>query len=154
MYTKNVLRPEIIINSVINTGSKVNDPSVLHALYVQKRLSLAQLAAYFASSKYMIKNALNTFGIPIRTPGKRLRPSQCNIAYGKKIINDKLVDNPEELLVIRKILSLHQSGLSNRNVAKKLNEQSIPTKKKTSGWNHETIRQIIKRNKSKLKEDL
>ena len=100
----------------------------------------------------MIKNALNRFNIPIRSKGKRLRPSQCNIAYGKKIIDEKLVEHPEELLVIRKILTLHQSGLSNRNVAKKLNEQSIPTKKKTSGWNHETIRQIIKRNKLKLKE--
>ena len=154
MYTKNVLRPEIIINSVINTGIKLNNPAVLHELYIEKRLSIAQLAAYFSSSKCMVKNALNRFHIPIRTPGKRLRPSQYNIPFGKKIIKDKLVDHPEELLVVRKIITLHQSGLSNRNIAKKLNEQSIPTKKKSSGWNHETIRQIIKRYKSKLKEHL
>ena len=40
------LQPEIIINSVINTGSKLNDPSVLHELYVEKRQSIAQLAVY------------------------------------------------------------------------------------------------------------
>ena len=147
MYTNNVLHPEIIVKSVINTGSPLNDPAVLHDLYVQKGLSLKQMAALFASSKCLVRSALRKFDIPIRSVGIQQRPNSYNLPYGKKMAFGEVVDHPEEQKIIKLIVELHKAGSSNQAIAKHLDSRSIPTKKKNKGWNRETVRQILIRYK-------
>lgn len=124
----------------------MNDPSVLHELYVKRRLSQRQMAGLFASSKSAVQRALIRFNIDTNKPGNRLRPSPVNIPYGKKIVHEELVDHPKERRVVSLISSLKKSGVSNRGIAVHLNERMIPTKKKSAkGWHHEMIRQILLR---------
>ena len=145
-YTNFVLQWELVVKSVINTGSPLNDPSVLHELYVEKRLSQRQMAGLFASSKTSVQRALIRFNIDTNRPGNRLRPNPVNIPYGKKIVHEELVDHTKEQRVISLISALKKSGVSNRGIALHLNERMIPTKKKsTKGWHHEMIRQILLR---------
>ena len=146
-YTNNVLHPEISIKSVINTRSPLNDPNVLHQLYIENRLSQRQMAGLFASSKTAVQRALIRFNIKTNPTGKTIRPHPTNTLYGKKIVNEALVDHPEEQKTIGLILGLKNAGGSNRAIAVHLNERGIPTKKKSSkGWHHEMIRQILTRN--------
>jgi hypothetical protein len=55
--TGNVLQPKTVITSRVKTGIPVLDKFVLHQKYVLERRSIRQIAAQFASSKTLIRNA-------------------------------------------------------------------------------------------------
>ncbi len=105
------------------------------------------MAGLLASSKTAVQRALVRFNIQTNASGKRLRPHPVNVPYGKKVVNETLVEHPQEQKMIELVLDLKKSGVSNRAIANHLNARNIPTKKKApKGWHHEMIRQILIRN--------
>ena len=145
--TGNVLHAKTVIQSRIKTGLVPFNKAVLHQKYVIERCSMRQIAVEFASSKTAIRNALKTFGIPLRGRWKNPYRSH-NLPFGKKLRRRKVVDYRREQEVIRSILKMHDARLSNMAIAQALTAMRIPTKKRRLKWHHEMIRQILLRNRS------
>lgn len=70
--------------------------------------------------------------------------------YGYAYLDGKLLVDPKEQIIVRKILKLHQSGMSGNAIAKELNRQKIPSRTGKS-WRPCVVRRIIKANQSKKK---
>ena len=125
-YTNNIVHPEAQVKSVVNTRSPLNDPSVLQNIRSTR---------------------IFRFNIDTNKSGQRLRSHPENVPYGKKVVNETLIDHPEEQKPIGLISSPKSAGASNRAIAVLLNERGIPTKKRSfKGWHHEMIRQILAQN--------
>lgn len=138
------LRPEITILSNIYTTSKLYDKSFLHQKYIVETLSLRQIGALIFSSKTAVRNALIRFDIPLRekkTPPER----HGNPPYGIRRVGGKNIVHKQERRVIESIVKMKDEGLSNRAIARILNELKTPTKKQGKGWHHEQVRQILLR---------
>lgn len=73
--------------------------------------------------------------------------------YGKRIVGDKLVDEPSELEIIDKIMDMHQAGKRPREIARLLVEANIPCRG-NRWWYHTTVDNIINRTNSSEGHDL
>ena len=69
-----------------------------------------------------------------------------NAPYGYDWINGELVINETQAIVVREIFSSILSGIGTYTIAKKFNEQNIPTKR-GGAWHLETINGIIRNEK-------
>lgn len=67
--------------------------------------------------------------------------------YGYAYLDGQLIIDPKEQIIVRKIMKLHQSGLSGNAIAKELNRQKIPSRTDKS-WSPCVVRRIIKLNLS------
>lgn len=67
--------------------------------------------------------------------------------YGYAYLDGQLLVDPKEQIIVRKILKLHQSGLSGNAIARELNNQKILSRNGKL-WSPSVVREIIKRNKS------
>ncbi|MCE3012681.1 MAG: recombinase family protein [Proteobacteria bacterium] len=67
--------------------------------------------------------------------------------YGYAYLDGQLIIDPKEQIIVRKILKLHQSGLSGNAIARELNNQKIPSRNGKL-WSPPVVREIIKRNTS------
>ncbi|MFG1523477.1 recombinase family protein [Halobacteriovorax sp. RZ-3] len=66
------------------------------------------------------------------------------VPYGYNLLSDgTLESNPVELEAIEYILSLYESGVSYRSIAKRLTLEKIPTKTGGNRWHHDVISKII-----------
>jgi hypothetical protein len=63
--------------------------------------------------------------------------------YGYAYLDGQLLLDPKEQIVVRKILKIHQSGLSENDIARELNNQKIPSGNSRS-WCPSVVRGIIK----------
>lgn len=70
--------------------------------------------------------------------------------YGYAYLDGQLLIDPKEQMIVRKILKLHQSGLSGNAIANELNNQKI-TSRSGKAWRPCVVRRIIKANKTKKK---
>lgn len=70
--------------------------------------------------------------------------------YGYAYLDGQLLVDPKEQIIVRKILKLHQSGMSGNAIAIELNNQKIPSR---SGkvWRPCVVRRIIKAAKTEKK---
>ena len=67
--------------------------------------------------------------------------------YGYAYLDGKLLIDPKEQIIVRKILKFQQSGISGNAIARELNNQKIPSRNGKS-WRPCVVRRIIKSNKS------
>jgi hypothetical protein len=67
--------------------------------------------------------------------------------YGYAYLDGKLLIDPKEQIIVRKILKLHQAGLSGNAITRELNNKKIPSRN-GKPWSPSVVREIIKRNKS------
>lgn len=137
--------PETVMISNIKPAIPELSYRVLHQKYVQEGLSLTQLSRHLASSRTRIRKALVSFDIPIKT--KKYCFNSTNVPYGKVVSEAGLVvDCKVEQRNIRLILKLRNSGLSLKEICRKLEERKIPTKTGREVWHSESLRQVIKKN--------
>ena len=114
----------------------------LNDLYTPKRLSAAQIAKEFSSSKSSVLKALRHFEIPIREPHlPHGRHSQTR--YGERRLKEKTTPFKKEERVIKTIKELAKEGLSYRRICELLTSMRIPTKHKRRKWHPEMIRRIL-----------
>jgi len=69
----------------------------------------------------------------------------CHITpFGYVEVNGRLVEVDKELKIVKTIIENHQQGISLRDIANKLNESRVPTKR-GGQWYASTVRQLINR---------
>jgi DNA-binding transcriptional MerR regulator len=101
-----------------------------------------------------IRNILVLNKVPLRTNRKAtksvvkkpLRSFWGAIPYGKSVLDGKLVIDPRELKIVRKILALYKKGISFNAISKILNGQNIPSKLGKK-WSDKTVASVINKNK-------
>ena len=71
-----------------------------------------------------------------------------HVPYGYQRINGKLVRNPLEQKIIRRMKRLKQQGKSFRDIADILNKKGILTRSKDAKWHDSTVWYILHRKKS------
>lgn len=118
------------------------NPSVLQEKYVQKGLSIAQIASECLSSKGAVRNGLLRAGIPIREKSKHHGHSG-QPKFGKRIQKGTEVDLKVEQRVIDMILEMRKEGLGLRAIARCLTQMKVPTKKQGKSWHFQVVKQIL-----------
>ena len=68
------------------------------------------------------------------------------VPYGFKRVRRKIVPDEAEQKVVHKILQLWKSGGNYSEIARKLNDQGVKTKKRTSCWHPQTIKNLVVKN--------
>ncbi len=116
----------------------IHNEGLLRQLYLEKDFSSYQISEISGWSRTSISDALRELEIKKDTRKGPLPQ------YGMKKEGATHVVHKGEQKIIGQMLSLRNSGLSFDVIAKKLNEENIPSK---SGgqWNKSTVKEIIKR---------
>lgn len=140
---ENVLnfKTSVIINTY-STFSSIS-ASVLKEKYVEKQLSMRDIAKEFSCSKTQVRNLLLQNNIEIRKPNNYHKVHER--VYGKKRINGKVVDHKKEQRVLDTIKKMYEEGVHPRAMARLLDAMKIPTKNQGKGWHHHTIITMLKR---------
>jgi predicted DNA-binding protein YlxM (UPF0122 family) len=115
----------------------------LKELYVEKKLSLEEVAAEFGISRCAVTGELKSRGIPIRNKGENIKRKR-GLGYGQKIKKRKVEKHKQELENITKIKELRSSGYSYHKIAEILNTMKVPTKTCKGKWHAKTVSQVIK----------
>lgn len=89
--------------------------SVLKEKYLEKRLSMRDIAREFSSSKTHIRDLLLKHNIPLRDPSKYHK--YHSRSYGKRFLNGRTVDFKKELRTIETIKKMHAEGMTARGIA-------------------------------------
>lgn len=140
---KTVLHPRTTIISSIKTLPDHLNYRVLHEKYVEKRLSVREIARQLSSSKTTILDALKKLDIPLRLRNSSERPS--NPPYGLRHHKGLFVEDKAETRVIQKIIiPKYQHGEALTAIARFLDAQGIKSKTGTH-WHHQVIRAILRR---------
>jgi hypothetical protein len=69
------------------------------------------------------------------------------IPYGSCVLDGKVVPNPVEIKVIRRIIALRKKGMSFNAIKKWLNSQKVPSKTGRS-WSDKTVASILRKHQS------
>lgn len=87
---------------------------------------------------------------PLNGNAKSINKRGGHTSYGYAYLDGQLLVDPKEQIVVRKILKLHQSGMSGNAIANELNHQKIPSRT-GKAWRPCVVIRIIKANQSKKK---
>jgi hypothetical protein len=148
--------PHDIINFFENPASSNFDDFL--RLY-QKGLSLREISEASGFSRSTIRDLLVLNKVPLRTNKKTttegsVKPQRAfwgAIPYGYTPLDGKLVIDPKEIKIVRKILVLHQKGTSFNAISIFLNNQKIPSKL-GKRWSDKTVASIIRKHPSNKTE--
>jgi len=118
----------------------------------EKGLSLRDISAGTGFPKTTIRSVLVANNIPLKASSKAKpdaaeRPQRAfygAIPYGYSVLDGKLLVDPREIKIVRKILAQRQKGMSFNAIAKWLNSQKVPSKFNKS-WSDKTVASIIRK---------
>lgn len=118
-------------------------------------LSIRDIEERTGIPKSTVRETLKKSGMALRNPlnGNAIHIDRLHTKrgghtpYGYAYLDGQLIIDPKEQIIVRKILKLHQSGLSGNAIAKELNRQKIPSRTGKS-WSPCVVRRIIKINQS------
>ena len=122
----------------------------------EKGLSIRDIEAATGIPKSTVRETLTKSGMSLRNPLNgnarhidRLHTKRCgHTPYGYAYLDGQLLIDPKEQIIVRKILKLHQSGMSGNAIATELNHQKIPSRTGKT-WRPCVVRRIIKSNQTK-----
>lgn len=119
----------------------------LRQKYLKEGLSTTKIAKEIGSASSTVLKYLKEFGIPIREPSKRVsgRRKGYGLPYGKRIVNNKMVDFKKEIENIKKMKAMRMKGYSYRKIAEIFNTLEIPTQTQKGQWHGKTIQQILEK---------
>jgi len=118
-------------------------------------LSIRDIEERTGIPKTTVREALKKKGMSLRNPqgGNATKIDNTknkrggHTPYGYAYLDGQLLVDPKEQIIVRKILKLHQSGLSGNAIARELNNQKIPSRNGKL-WSPPVVREIIKRSTS------
>lgn len=124
-------------------------------LLYQKGLSLREVSEATNFPLSTIRDILILNNVPLRSnkkanandPKKPQRIFRGATPYGYCILDGKVVIDPREIKIVRKILDLHQKGMSYNAISILLTNQNIPSKF-GKRWNDKTVASIIRKHPS------
>ncbi|MEZ4872695.1 MAG: recombinase family protein [Bdellovibrionales bacterium] len=122
----------------------------------EKGLSIRDIEERTGIPKSTVREALTKSGVSLRNPLNgnarhidRLHTKRGgHTPYGYAYLDGQLLIDPKEQIIVRKILKLHQSGMSGNAIATELNCQKIPSRTGKT-WRPCVVRRIIKANQTK-----
>lgn len=125
-----------------------------HELY-QKGLSLNEISTETGFAVTTIRDTLVRHQTPLRPSKKAIvddtkKPKRTiwgAIPYGYNVLDGKIVVDPKEIKVVRKILDLHQKDMSFNAISRWLSSQKIQTKLNKK-WSDKTVASIIRKHKN------
>ena len=152
-YGKNT--PYVIDFIKITLSVKLLNPEEIRVQYVEKGLSVPQIAKLFQVSKSMIRVRLHAMGIRDgMTSGRNLNPEnyRCPVApYGYQIQSGKLIPNKRELHICRTVVNLINKDCFSQNItARELTRRGLKTRSGKLKWDSKTIFNIYKRWNGKI----
>ena len=113
--------------------------------YVDKGLSIRQVADELLCSKEAIRNALTSMKVPLRDQNQHHgRPSQPR--YGYHYRNGKLVKHLGESRLIIAVQEMRSEGMSLRKIAQFLDQIGVPTKCRGKAWHPQMVKNILDKN--------
>ncbi|MEN0059517.1 MAG: recombinase family protein, partial [Bdellovibrio sp.] len=127
---------------------KYKDKAFLEQEYVQNQRSVRDIAKSLGCSHSTILSNLQRFVIPIRD-AKPDHYKRGQVAYGRRTLRSKEIENKRELEVIAKIQNLRSQGVSYWKIAAILNSMNVPTKNRGSRWHPTTVMKILKAREKK-----
>lgn len=124
-------------------------------LYLEKRLSINQIASLYRVARTVIRSRLRDLGIdidavkPVSTNPENYR---CRIPpYGFLVRDGKLLPDRMEMIICRLVVELiHRNGRTHSEVARELTQRGLKSRSGKSKWDSKTIFNIFKRWKDKL----
>lgn len=127
--------------------------SSLASVFYQKGYSLGQISLEPKVSKDKVRRALLTAGVTLRPSnhsqlGKQMMArrliSSGNAPYGFMSDENRLIKNPKELTVVRKITDMWAMGFGVTDITRKINSLKIKTRKGCA-WDHSLVGRLIRR---------
>ena len=109
--------------------------------YIEKKLSVTQIAALICSARSTVVRHLEQLEIPLRDEDRQRRSG--NTSFGQRWINRKAVTHKKEQETIEKARELRKQGHSYQKIADILNAMKVSTKTKKAKWHAKTVRSII-----------
>lgn len=130
----------------------------LNTSRLEKGLSIRDIEERTGIPKSTVREALTKSGMSLRNPLNgsarqidRLHTKRGgHTPYGYAYLDGQLLFDPKEQSIVRKILKLHQSGMSGNAIATELNHQKIPSRTGKT-WRPCVVRRIIKANQTMKK---
>lgn len=124
----------------------------------EKGLSIRDIEERTGIPKSTVREALTKSGMSLRNPLNgnarqidRLHTKRGgHTPYGYAYLDGQIIIDPKEQIIVRKILKLHQSGMSGNAIATELNHQKIPSRTGKT-WRPCVVRRIIKANQTMKK---
>ena len=113
------------------------DKSFLHHLYIEKGLTIEQIAAKIVSSKNAVRDGLLKFDIPIREN----KPPR----FGEKKVKGEVKNKLSEKRIIEAIVDMRKKGMGLRMIANMLTKMKVPTAKGGKKWYPEVIKRVLMR---------
>lgn len=118
--------------------------------------SLAAIGDELGIAKATIRQALISDGVQLRAHSNGQRKGTSapkimsikNAPYGYCLVGGRLIEDPREMAVVRKMLTWWRSGMSLGAIARQLNSQKIKPRK-AAQWSQPTVGFIIQRQKNK-----
>jgi len=120
---------------LIHFPEKIN-PVFIRDLYLQKRLSARQIGEIVGLAKSTVLNRLHQVGVheEHRALDKNNYAFPQKIPFGQKIIDGKLVENREEMKVVKSIIFLRsEKKLSWKKIADHLEEKKFKPERRNLG---------------------
>lgn len=147
--------PYVIDFIKITLSAKLLNPEEIRIQYVEKGLSIPQIAKLFHVSKSMVRVRLHAMGIKNEiTSGRNLNPEnyRCAVApYGYQVQAGKLIPNKRELHICRTVVNLvDRDGLAHSEVARELARRGYKSRTGKLKWDSKTIFNIYKRWQGKI----
>ena len=147
--------PYVIDFIKITLSAKLLNPEEIRVQYVEKGLSIPQIAKLFHVSKSMIRVRLHAIGIKNSIDsGRNLNPEnyRCTVApYGYQVQSGKLVPNKKELQICRTVVNLIDcDGLTHSEVARELARRGAKSRTSKPKWDSKKIFNIYKRWRGKI----
>lgn len=130
------------------------DPREIASLYVDKRLSSAQIAAQFGCSKSFVLLNLKRLGLLRKKGEAQTDPANyrsTSVPFGHRVVDGKLTTHSAEIKVCRIIIEMiDRQGLNYLKTAQALSQKGIKNRRGGAQWHHYTVSQIYRRWKGKL----
>lgn len=117
----------------------------LREKYLVEMLSTRQIAALVFSARSTVVRHLRAYGIPMRREDEAhdLNNGQCS--FGEKMVAGKAAPHKGELVVLRRMQTLRNNGLSYWKIAAQLNSSGVPTKNRKTKWHATTVMKMLKK---------
>jgi len=150
---KNLAVLKTTIKSTLLKPKPFRDKFLLHQKYIVEGLSTRQIAELFFSCKNTVKRYLEKYGIPIREESKHHGRNSV-IKFGERRLHGKVIQNRTEQRTINAILKMSERGMTGYEIAEFLNTMKVLTKQKGKRWHYQTVRKILDRETTFVKNTI
>ena len=117
-------------------------------LYQKHQLSMKQIAEKTGVSKSTVLSRLKAEGVLTRNKSSSSNPMNYrspNPPFGYRVVDGRLVKNPLEVRICKKIIELKNNNLNFNAIAKKLEDEGLKNRRGSILWRSSFVGNIYKK---------